>query len=1381
MAAEHPENPPPQHEEPEATKPPKPRSKGRRWARRLTYLLAAGGALAGGSAWLLHQSFVGNYAIQKLGELVVDETGLAFEARSLDIGLFSGLVAINDVHLGQDLLTIRRVEVQADFLSLLGDHPHIRRVTILGPEAHLDEKRIQGLKFKKHPPRQNPLQFKLGRLELKDGSIEIREPKWKLPEARAKFSAKGNGLGPNQVRIEFKTSDMVFKAPGGTAKGQAELTADLSETFLRLLKAEAELGSQRLEVHGTYEPDTHRISAKAKATLDLSPALKLAQSGAKTTGRVALDLAIEGETSKPAWDLRLLTKDLDPGTQNLKPGSLELKASGTLKEAKLKTLTWHSEDGDLALEGEWKKGTRTKVVFKADHVDLNPLAEFSRVSQANDLQAFMEGDAELPADPWDWNGGLNRINAKATGHIQRMGSSAGDFSASLNAGVLSLTPLNLHLEDLELKGRASGKLGPRGVENLQAEGSVETDAARVAVALKSWNVVNLEMGGRVNATATLSYRQPEGLLLNGSVMAEKPRWHGATADRLSANVRIVKNALDIQDIVVERNTADAQGRGYGDIWLTWADQPPGSKQFDACFRASRLPVSEGLKAADLGDLPLDGTGSGWARIWGPFDALEMDANGLVEKGTAYTLNVPAAFADFHMDITTLRISLPEFRIAESVPALALTESSPTGLLAVQGNLELDPARNSWWGSFRGAVDSSQLAIPGPRVQAEVEGKVDGPWAVPFGPASPTSKEPAISLPSGQVSFKRGRIFAGDQSLENLEGMLRNDRGSLEAWVGQGGAGPHILDLGAWNDEGTLRAGGHLRLDEATVDTPRLAARITQDLMTDLRLESDISATWEPEGFHWVGRANQLLARFPAFDLTQAQPSYVHGNLTGAQLDLSLEAQERIGSRPAEAKLSTGSLSLTGLVPFTTKGPLVLDAKGSADLGELKTILDSLMEVDPYSLLADFQPSGITKVDLQIQGTVLEPQLEGSLHLDRGRIAVRSFPQSAEGITATVHFHGREVSISQSDPLRGSLAQGNLTTWGTLTWQPGGLASYDMKLGLEDFQLRDVPVGFEVSGNLEARISGNDEDGGLLAGTIQADRMLYRADINLKDILLNSATGTTSLSSFDPDDPMARIKLDLDLKLSQPWRFDTNLLKLEGIPEGSFRVLGTLARPGLKGKMEFIPGGSLTNLLPAGDVVVERGSIDFTDPSQLNPFISVQGRVDVPPYLVNLNISGRVDKLNFVPSSTPSLRQDEIIAILVDPAAAPTIGATAAASSQTALNYGIASAGSGLIGTLALANLQEQLRRTFSLDRVSVSPRTGSTGTPEVSITLGESIYVLGRRVPLLYTYHQAGNLKTSSGKGEWRFGNYVLQFGVSAGNTSGANLTGEIRHTWSPK
>ncbi len=1350
-------------------KPPNISKPGKRWPRRIAYFLVAGGLAAGGAAWLAHQRFVGDFALRKIGELVKDETGLTFDARNLDVRLFSGLVTVDDIRLGGDLLRIQRLEFQGDLLSLLGDHPNIHRVLILRPEFRLDSKRLAGLKLKSHPPRKDTPQFRLDVFVIKDGSIEVREPEWQLPEAHSAFWIQGKGLGPNSWRIEFKATDMAIQAPGGMAKGHAEITADLSENILRLLKGQVALGKQVIEASGTFEPKSERLSAKTRSVWDLASVLELGfpKSKATTNGQIDATLGIEGTFRKPIWNLHLQSGNLGPGVMDLSPGRMEFKANGNLQEATIHDLAWHSENADLTLEGQWKKGVRTTVSLKATNVDLNPLAAFSRVGQAKDLRAFLEAEAELPGDPWDKGLRMDLLKAQTTGHIQHMGSQVGDFKTSLEKGQLNLNSLNLHLEDLNLQVQGSGQIGPKGIDHMQADGKIDTEAAKVATVLRAWNVVDLDMAGRIHADVDLAFHQPQGLNLNGAIELLNPRWHGATADRLSGKVQMLGSSMNIQDIEV----AKGEGRGFGDIWLTWADHPRNTKQFESCFRISRLPISEGLKAADQGDLPIEGTGSGWVRIWGPYDSLLLQGDGLAEDATAYHLSIPAASADFRMDLANDRISLPEFRIAESPSGLSLAEEIPQGLLALKGNLELDLNRNSWWGSVGGTLDSGLIGIPGPRIQADVEGKVEGSWENAFGP---------MSLPNGEVKFSRTRIFAGDQSIENIEGMIQSDRGAMQGRIGQSGAASKILELAAWNDAGTLRAGGHLLLDATTIDTPRLAARITQDLMEDLRLEADISATWEPEGFHWQGRVNQLLARFPAFDLIQAQPAFIHGNLEAAQIDLPMEAQERSSSRTG-APVSTGYLSLNGLVPFSTTGPLALQAKGSADLGELKTILDGLMEVDPYSLLADLQPSGSTKVDLQLQGTPVEPQLDGTLQLQGGRIRVATYPQSAENINVTVHFHGREIGIPEAEPLRGQLAQGSLTAWGSALWQLGGLASYDLKANLVDFQLRDVPAGFEVGGSMQARLSGNDQDGGLLKGSIRAERMIYRADINLSDILLNSTTGTTALSSFDPDDPMARIKLDLDLKLNQPWRFDTNLLKLEGIPQGSFKVLGTLARPGLKGKMEFIPGGSLTNLLPAGDVTVERGSIDFNDPMQFNPFINVQGRIDVPPYLVNMSIMGRVDQLTVTLSSTPSLRQDEITAILVDPAAAPIIGSTIGGSSQSALNYGIASAGSGLFTTLALAKIQEQLRKTFKLDRVSVSPRTGATGTAEVSITLGKTFDIFSRRTPLLYTYHQAGDLVTNSGRVEWRFGNYVMQFGVSRTGFDAVNLTGEIRHTWSPK
>jgi hypothetical protein len=164
----------------------------------------------------------------------------------------------------------------------------------------------------------------------------------------------------------------------------------------------------------------------------------------------------------------------------------------------------------------------------------------------------------------------------------------------------------------------------------------------------------------------------------------------------------------------------------------------------------------------------------------------------------------------------------------------------------------------------------------------------------------------------------------------------------------------------------------------------------------------------------------------------------------------------------------------------------------------------------------------------------------------------------------------------------------------------------------------------------------------------------------------------------------------------------------------------------------------------------------------------------------LGLTGTLDHLQVSTNATPSLRQDEIFAILIDPDAAATVGTASAFSSQGTLNTGLASSSTGLISSLALANFQESLRKTLSLDRVNVAIRS-SLGVADTEVTIGKSYDLLGYRVPVVLIHRKEGDVTTVSGQLELRLGNFVLQIGGS--QTTGTNLTpsGEIRHSWSPK
>jgi len=810
--------------------------------------------------------------------------------------------------------------------------------------------------------------------------------------------------------------------------------------------------------------------------------------------------------------------------------------------------------------------------------------------------------------------------------------------------------------------------------------------------------------------------------------------------------------------------------------------PPGAESIDMCYQASRLPIEEGMKASGLepeltDSLAITGLGSGWVRIHGPYDRIRIEASALAEAGTVEGLHIPLAMADMDLDLAGDRLSLTDIRIAETPEQLGSLEEAPSGDLALRGGLNLDLKRGTWQGDLKGRIDSQPLGLPGPRFQTTADLQLLGPWS------SPEAK----GLPGASLAFSGGRLFFNQlgeegldriQSIEGLHGTVESGPTGLQVRMAMGEHTEPVLSLDVWPKGKAMIGGLDVHVGPQTADTKHLAASLTQDLLVDGLLDLQLDGRWDESGLHWKGQMEHFLGRFDGFDILQERPTVLSGNATQATLDVNLLAHKTLwADGPSSA--DTGTLHLSGQLPFSAGDPLSLRLEGQAELSNLKAILDHVFQIDQDKLLGYMQPKGTAQIDLTAAGSYAAPTLEGDLSIHGGRLIVRTVLQSVEDLDFTVHFHGRDVVILEPEPLQGRLAQGMLQAWGKASWDFGGLTYYDFHAKLKDFEVRDLLEGLELHGSLDASLKG-DGDHGILRGTIDADRMLYQAEINLRDFLLSSSLGGSGvMSTASPDDPLANIALDLDVRLKE-WEFDTNLLKVQGKPRGPFKIQGNLLEPGFKGVMEIVPGGRITNVLSAGDIILEEGSIIFPDPNLFTPRLDLTGRIDISPYVVKLIINGPLDLLEMKISSMPSLRQDEILAILIDPSQAATVGSSASQVNQTSMNSGLAATSSGLLTTLALAELQDQLRRSLRLDRVNVVWRAGTAGNSETDVTLGTHKDLFGLRIPLLATRKKVGDLVTLDAKTEWRPGNFVIQLGVSQSGSDKAGLAGEIRHTWIP-
>ena len=1350
-------------------KPLLKRAWSRRWVRRLTYLLAGGAAVATLTSWALQRPGVDRWIVARLDAYLRAETGLSFQAESLEVHPFQGRVVLHHLALGGDLFQASRLEVEVELQSLLGT-PHFRHILLERPSLDLDAGRLAALHLREHPPSKKPARFRIDRIEIQHGQALVDEPAWGLDHAAFTFEVDGRGRLTNQVWLDVSVPTLSLGRGPDRAQGDLSLKFRATNRGIDTANLQAHLGTSALAVLGSFEVPTRVVKAEVKGSVELLDVLRRlpkATPGA-LSGLVEIAGKVQGPVLTPTWNLAVEGRRLEAKGSPLKPGSLHVAATGSPGRLHLEKLAWESGDGQLTGEGTWTRQGGTSLELVVEGVSLAAGAAYARTDLFKGLTARFRGSASMPSPPWAVPD-LEKVKVTGSGQFLKEGVRVGAVEFSVADARMTASSLDLQVGNAGFRGSASATLLKHGLGSIEAEGDVRTDTAEVASSLKAWDVTDLDMSGPVLANATFHWDRASGVQLDGHAQVDGPRWHGAHADRVTADVKLTGDDIRITNIELKK----AEGYGTGDIWISWAPGPADAEGIDMCFSAFRLPIAEGLKAADQGDLPITGTGSGWARLHGPLGAIVLDAQAVAEAATVYGMTVPAASTSFSMDINTLRLRATDVRVADTLDHLEGTR----GPLDLRGSMDLDAKGMTWTAVLEGAVDTSVLGLQGPLVQGDLACRLEGPLTAPLGP---------FQAPEGTVTLKQGRAALEDQALEGLEARLSFKEGRLEAQAGLAGAAVPALTFQALQ-VGSARLAGELQvhLGPDSADTAAASARLSQGFLKDLNLDYHGTGDWTAQGLHWKGELQNLLGTFAGFQLTQARPGTFKGDLSG--MDLALELEGRTLAVQGKPSPHSTTMHISGWFPFSANGAMDLGLEGSAELANLKAIVDHLVDPGQYSLMADLKPAGSATFNLRLGGNPLVPTLDGRLDLTGGRIEARTYPQSIENVDFTAFFHGQDITIPQDAPLHGTLAQGALTAWGGITWGYRGLTNYDINATMDGFQLRDLPEGLEIQGSFSGALHGNDQDGGLLKGTLKAKSLLYQADINITDVILAGAFGNSGLMIMDPSDPLARIELDLDLQLARPWELDTNLLKLQGRPLGVFKINGSLAHPGLKGRMELLAGGRLTNVLPAGDLVLERGFVEFPDPSVFNPIISITGRVDVDPYLVTLAVSGTFDHLVGTPSSTPALRPDEIFAILMDPSAVNKVGGSMGAPSQSSVNTGFLNQGAGLLSSLMLANGTEALRKTLGLDRVNFA----ILGGPNLSLTLEKSVPFLGHRFPFIGNYKVEGTQTTLSGSTEWRFGGFVLQVGVKQisglsqipGDTTvqGIQPSGEIRYTWTPK
>jgi len=497
--------------------------------------------------------------------------------------------------------------------------------------------------------------------------------------------------------------------------------------------------------------------------------------------------------------------------------------------------------------------------------------------------------------------------------------------------------------------------------------------------------------------------------------------------------------------------------------------------------------------------------------------------------------------------------------------------------------------------------------------------------------------------------------------------------------------------------------GHVDLDSGGVDISierpevwRLAGRLRETAAGfGGGLEFDI-ASWRQTAEALLGDELPVdgeLAGHAQLTLARGQAPRLDGQIDS--LALEVEGERATLAEPARFTVADGAASLAGLRLAGPRSSVFFRATRRAD----GTLAGNIAGEFPAALLTLVFPGGKPRGRIELLGELLgsdaDPRFEGVARVENGSLTVPGLPAPLTGINGVIEVVPEVVALSG---VEFELSGGEGTCDGRVIVSP----EIELDLAVHARRVR-WPLIPEFTPALqgELRLVGT-LDSLSVSGDTTLLRTVYRRELSLQRLILEELLAPVRST---PEEGAIR----LNIRVAVPGTLELNMPLARLAARGEVRVVGTSARPGVVGRLEVLPGGELE--IAGVRYELDRATVTFSNPGQIEPFLDVAGHTTVQTWEIAVGLTGTLERLTPVFSSTPPLPEMDIVALLSTGRRMEEVGQVqAGAAASTFLTEQL----TGVVTSRA--------RSLLALDQLRVDPVTGSeTGNPTARLTVAKQL------------------------------------------------------------
>ncbi len=373
--------------------------------------------------------------------------------------------------------------------------------------------------------------------------------------------------------------------------------------------------------------------------------------------------------------------------------------------------------------------------------------------------------------------------------------------------------------------------------------------------------------------------------------------------------------------------------------------------------------------------------------------------------------------------------------------------------------------------------------------------------------------------------------------------------------------------------------------------------------------------------------------------------------------------------PSEIAGTDTALRMQGELPIHGNGPVTLSAVGAVDMRLAKFFQP------------DLDSSGKVALDVRATGAMGHPSLGGQIRIENVSVLTPTAPVGLENLNGVLDIHNDQVTITQ---LTGQSGGGTLSLTGVVGYRPQiemniAATAKHVRIRYQDAIRTVLDSNLNLVGTTEAST---------LNGRVIIDSLGFtQSNLDLTSLAgaFGSGTQTAPPTGFEQN-----LKLNIAVQSSQNLNVASTTVSLQG--SVNLRVIGTAADPVIVGRTNFTSGELF---LMNRRFQIQRGIIEFDNPTQTEPVLNVLVTTVINQYNVSMNFIGPLDKMRTNYISDPPLPTADVINLL-------TRGQTLEQAESSPSNFGATS----LVAQGVASKLSSGVQKLAGFSSFSIDPTLG---------------------------------------------------------------------------